>query len=89
MKEARGEISTGGFVASVYEEGQQVKHGNYGLGVIVESDEERTSIDFVDHGPKKFVTSMVVLEITDEQPPKGKRRARRSSGRRTKKSPKK
>jgi len=65
---------------TVYEEGQQVKHGNYGLGTIVESDEDRTSIDFVEHGPKKFVTSMVVLEITDEQPPKKK--GRRTSRRR-------
>jgi len=59
---------------TVYEEGQQVKHGNYGLGTIVESDEDRTSIDFVEYGPKKFVTSMVVLEVTDEQPPKKKGR---------------
>jgi len=66
---------------TVYEEGQQVKHGSYGLGTIVESDEERTSIDFVEYGPKKFVTSMVILEVTDEQPPKKK--GRRNSRRRT------
>lgn len=53
-----------------YEEGQQVKHQQYGLGTIVASNEDRTSIDFVEHGTKKFVTSMVVLEITDEQPAK-------------------
>ena len=35
---------------------------------IVESDEERTAIEFDDHGVKKFVTSMVVLEITNEKP---------------------
>ena len=51
-----------------YREGLKVKHGQYGLGTIVASDEERTSIDFTDHGTKKFVTSMVVLEISSEQP---------------------
>lgn len=64
-------------VSIAYEEGQQVRHELFGLGTIVETDEDRTSIDFVEHGPKKFVTSMVVLEITDEQPVK-KRRTRRS-----------
>jgi predicted secreted protein len=67
-------------VAATYEEGQQVRHEQYGLGFIVESDEDRTSIDFLDHGPKKFVTSMVTLEITDEQP---KRKPRKSRARKT------
>ncbi|MGH8630803.1 MAG: hypothetical protein ACREU7_08565 [Burkholderiales bacterium] len=49
---------------TVYEEGQQVRHQQYGAGTILASDEDRTSIDFSDHGTKKFVTSMVVLEIT-------------------------
>ena len=53
-----------------YEEGQHVKHGQYGLGTIVASDEDRTSIEFVEHGTKKFVTSMVVLEVTDQGPEK-------------------
>jgi len=67
-------------VAANYEEGLQVKHGQYGVGTIVASDDERTSIDFIEHGTKKFVTSMVVLEITDEQPvrPAKKSRARRA-----------
>jgi predicted secreted protein len=55
----------------MYEEGQNVKHQQYGLGTILASDEERTSIEFVEHGTKKFVSSMVVLELTDEKPPKG------------------
>lgn len=64
-------------MSTAYQEGQQVRHELFGLGTIVETDEDRTSIDFVEHGPKKFVTSMVVLEITDEQPVK-KRRTRKS-----------
>jgi hypothetical protein len=50
-------------VSIAYEEGQQVRHDLFGLGTIVETDEDRTSIHF--------------LEITDEQPVK-KRRTRRS-----------
>jgi predicted secreted protein len=50
------------------------------LGTILTSDEERTAIDFVQHGTKKFVTSMVVLELTDEQPQrKAKKPARRAA----------
>lgn len=65
---------------STYEEGQYVKHQQYGLGTIVASDEERTSIDFFEHGTKKFVTSMVVLELAEGQlarKPKTARRTRR------------
>lgn len=67
-------------MATTYEEGQHVKHGQYGLGTILTSDEERTAIDFVQHGTKKFVTSMVVLELTDERPAKkAKKPARRAA----------
>lgn len=68
-------------MASIYEEGQNVKHGQYGLGTIVASDEDRTSIDFAEHGMKKFVTSMVVLELTNEKlvrPAKSRRPRRRA-----------
>ena len=44
-------------------EGQYIKHFQYGLGVITESDHDRTSIDFDLHGMKKFVTSIMVVEI--------------------------
>ncbi len=57
-------------------EGQYVKHFQYGCGVITESDEERTSIDFDLHGPKKFVTSLMVVEPAEGTPPK-RRCARR------------
>lgn len=70
-----------------YEEGQVVKHGQYGLGTILASDEDRTSIDFYDHGTKKFVTSMVELEISEDQPKPKK--SRKSARRRTKTSKKK
>ena len=58
-------------------EGQYIKHFQYGLGVVIESDEERTSIDFNDHGPKLFVTGIMVVELAEGEPPK-RRRAKRA-----------
>ena len=57
-------------------EGQYIKHFQYGLGVVTESDNERTSIDFDLHGPKKFVTSIMVVEMAEGTPPKRKRAKR-------------
>jgi hypothetical protein len=50
-------------------EGQCVRHFQYGLGVVTQSDAERTSIDFHLHGPKKFATKIMVVELSDEAPP--------------------
>ena len=50
-------------------QGKYVKHGQYGLGVVTESDAERTSIDFHLHGTKKFVTKLMVVEMSNEAPP--------------------
>ena len=69
---------------NTYQEGQPVKHEQDGEGTIVASDEERTSIDFVEHGTKKFVTSLVVLEPSQESPRPRAAKARRSSRRRGK-----
>ena len=57
-------------------EGQQVKHSQYGFGVVTESDEERTTIEFDAHGVKKFVTSMMTAELVGDGPikPRSKRR---------------
>jgi hypothetical protein len=60
-------------------EGLYIKHFQYGLGVVTDSDAERTSIDFDLHGPKKFVTSIMVVEPAEGTPP------RRSRSRRKKK----
>ncbi len=57
-------------------EGQYIKHFQYGLGVITESDSERTLIDFDLHGPKVFVTSIMVVEPAEGTPPKRKRARR-------------
>lgn len=50
--------------------GLYIKHFQYGLGVVTESDSERTSIDFDLHGAKKFVTSIMVVEPAEGTPPK-------------------
>jgi hypothetical protein len=50
-------------------EGQCVRHFQYGLGVVTQSDPDRTSIDFHLHGLKKFDTKIMVVELSDEAPP--------------------
>jgi len=57
--------------------GQFVRHAQYGLGVVTQSDAERTSIDFHLHGTKKFATQLMTVELTDEAPPVKPRPARR------------
>ncbi|MDE3137433.1 MAG: hypothetical protein KGL59_12725 [Acidobacteriota bacterium] len=61
--------------------GQYVKHFQYGCGVVTESNEDRTSIDFDQHGLKKFVTSMMVVEPAEGTPPKrpGSRRRKKAA----------
>ena len=66
----------------VMQEGQTVKHEMYGLGIVTASDQERTTIDFDDHGTKMFVTSIMTAELIGEAPatpPKTKRRRKAST----------
>ena len=58
-------------------EGLYIKHFQYGLGVVTDSDSERTSIDFDLHGPKKFVTSIMVVEPAERTPPRRSRSKRK------------
>ncbi|MCL4524724.1 MAG: hypothetical protein M1453_06820 [Acidobacteria bacterium] len=58
-------------------EGQQLKHDVYGLGVVTQSDNERTTIDFDDHGKKLFVTSLMTAELIGEAPAVPPKRRRR------------
>ena len=60
-----------------FKESQYLKHAQYGYGVVTESDTERTTIDFETHGKKKFVTSMIQVELVDGDPPKAARGSRR------------
>ena len=68
----------------VLSNGQQIKHQQYGLGVVTESDVERTAIDFDDHGRKLFVTSLMSAELIGEapaNPTRAKRRSRKTARR--------
>ena len=62
-------------------EGQSIRHEQYGMGTVTESNTERTTIDFDDHGVKKFVTSIWSAELIGEPPaqPPTRRRARRKT----------
>jgi hypothetical protein len=51
-------------------QGQYVKHYRYGFGLITESNDEGTSIEFELHGSKKFVTRLMVVELSHLTPPK-------------------
>lgn len=65
----------------VLEDGQTVRHEQYGIGTVTESNAERTIIEFDNHGVKKFVTSIwtaeVIGEAAGERPPR--RRTRRKA----------
>jgi hypothetical protein len=69
-------------IVQTMQEGQTIKHEVYGLGVVTSSDQERTAVDFDDHGPKLFVTSIMTAELIGEAPatpPKTKRRRKAST----------
>ena len=66
----------------VLREGQCLRHAEFGIGVTVTSNEERTTIDFYEHGKKIFVTHMLQAELVAEAPPRPKKTA---AGRRKKK----
>jgi hypothetical protein len=61
------------------QEGAYIKHFQYGLGVVTESDSDRTSIDFDLHGMKKFVTSIMVVEPAEGTPPKRRTKRRKKA----------
>lgn len=67
----------------VLEEGQTIRHEQYGIGIVTESNTERTTIDFDNHGVKKFVTSVWTAEVIGDAP--AERPARRRTRRKTKK----
>jgi hypothetical protein len=54
-------------------EGVYVKHFQYGCGVVTDSDSQRTTIDFDLYGPKKFVTTIMVVVPAEGTPPKRRR----------------
>jgi hypothetical protein len=61
----------------ILEEGQYVRHDQYGMGVVTESNNDRTVIEFDDYGTKKFVTSIWSAEVVGEPPARPARPKRR------------
>ncbi len=57
----------------------RVNHQKYGLGVVTEVGPQYTTIEFDNHGKKKFVTDIVSLESSDEPPPKRRRGGRKKA----------
>lgn len=60
-------------------EGAYIKHFQYGLGVVTESDAQYTQIDFDLHGMKKFLTTIMVVEHADGTPPPRRKKARKKA----------
>jgi predicted ATPase len=76
-------FSNQGGAMQVLSEGQTIKHEQYGLGTVTESNHDRTTIDFDSHGVKKFVTSIWTAELVGEPPADrpARRRGRRKTSR--------
>jgi hypothetical protein len=70
-------------IVQVLEEGQTVRHQQYGIGTVTESNTERTTIDFDNHGVKKFVTSIWTADVIGDVP------ANRPTRRRSRRKPSK
>jgi hypothetical protein len=47
----------------ILKQNQYLRHAQYGLGVVSQSNAERTTIDFEEHGVKKFVTELMQCEL--------------------------
>ena len=54
----------------VLREGQCVNHPSFGIGIATESNKRRTTVDFYDHGVKKFVTDMFQAQLVAKAPPR-------------------
>jgi len=53
----------------ILRQSQCVKHAQYGIGFVTESNSDRTTIEFDDHGVKKFVTSLMTMELMAGEAP--------------------
>lgn len=63
-------------MSKVLPQGQYIKHSLYGFGFVTESNPDRTSIDFDSHGQKKFVTSLMTVELAGDAPARPMRKRR-------------
>jgi hypothetical protein len=59
--------------------GAYIKHFQYGLGVVTQSDSDYTQIDFDLHGMEKFLTTLMVVEHAEGTPPPRRKKARKKA----------
>ncbi len=64
-----------------FDKGDRVVHAQYGAGTLTDVNEHHTVIDFDEHGIRKFVTSIVILERTAIPAPERRRVAGKGTGR--------
>lgn len=57
--------------------GMRVAQAKYGPGTVTDTDGVHIVIDFDNHGPKRFVSSMVTLAPTSEPAPEKTKPTRR------------
>ena len=72
-----------GICVALYSVGDRVMQAQYGTGTVTSSNEHHTVIDFDEHGPRTFSTSLVRLERSSTAAP-GKPARRRASPRKAK-----
>ncbi len=56
-------------VVNALPKGQYVKHYRYGFGLVIDSSDAETAIAFETHGSKNFVTSLMLVELSNLTPP--------------------
>jgi len=63
-------------------EGQYIRHELFGFGFIAETDADRTTIQFDTCGTKKFVTSLMAVDVIADahpNPPRSRRTGRKKA----------
>ncbi len=63
----------------VLRKGDYIRHFQYGLGVVTGSNTEHTDIDFDVHGMKKFVTTIMTVEMAEGTPPTRRKTRRKKA----------
>lgn len=66
-----------------FEVGARVVEPTYGLGSVIAIEDAYTRVEFDEHGPKKFLTSLARLEPSSEPAPAGSKAKRARKSRKT------
>ena len=76
-------FSPSGAPVRLFSIGDRVSQPQYGAGTVAAANEYHTTIDFDEHGPRTFATSIVKLErSTTLAPPRAKATRRKAAPRR-------